>query len=226
MLIINSLSGANALVTPNTLPSRIFVPHAGPRQLVALRPSQIVEETYWRARGYSVEYANDADANRDQTARSNGSRLTIDSGASIHCGGDPADVTEPDGTIPKVKIRVASGALQQVTLSGASTQVVKTRQSGYRETMRLKTWMHSPGLSTRLFSVERGFEDDGIKSEFNDIKRLTLKSGRIVPFLKLERKYQISARPLRRSSVPSHTELALADSAQRPRAPDARALLA
>ena len=210
MLIINSLSGANALVTPNTLPSRIFVPHAGPRQLVALRPSQIVEETYWRARGYSVEYANDADANRDQTARSNGSRLTIDSGASIHCGGDPADVTEPDGTIPKVKIRVASGALQQVTLSGASTQVVKTRQSGYRETMRLKTWMHSPGLSTRLFSVERGFEDDGIKSEFNDIKRLTLKSGRIVPFLKLERKYQISARPLRRSSVPSHTELALA----------------
>jgi hypothetical protein len=137
--------------------------------------------------------------------------LTIDSGASIHCGGDPNDITEPDGTIPKIKIRDASGSLQPVTLSGASTQVVKTRQSGFRESMRLKHWVYSPGLRTRLFSVERAFADDGIRSDFNNLKRLTLKSGSIVPFMETERKYQIIARPLRRSPVPiaSHTELAL-----------------
>ena len=211
MLIISSLRGSDALVAPSPVPlsSRIFMPSTHSRQLLALRPSQIAEETYWRARGYSVEYALNATAAWEPSTL--GGRLTIDSGASIHCGGDPNDVTEPDGTIPKIKIRDASGCLQPVTLSGASTQIVKTRQSGFRESMRLKHWVYSPGLRTRLFSVERAFADDGIRSDFNHLKRLTLKSGSIVPFMETERKYQIIARPLRRSPVPvaSHTELAL-----------------
>jgi hypothetical protein len=64
MLVISSLRGTDALVAPSPAPlsSRIFVPGTHSRQLLALRPSQIAEETYWRARGYSVEYALNATA--------------------------------------------------------------------------------------------------------------------------------------------------------------------
>ena len=111
-----------------------------------------------------------------------------------------------------LQIRVANGALCQADKVGPSTQIVKTRQSGFKERMVLKKVLYSSCApkTTRLYSVRQGFEKDGIRAEFNGINRLVLHTTsrrRVsIPFATHEKKYLVHAKP---ADTRSFTDLAL-----------------
>ena len=193
MAIINALPGSNAIAMPASFPTtRIYRTDTARMQPFSL--VQMAEDAMWQARGYEVQLASEV-----TTEMMKAGGMTVDSGATGHCTGFEGDVTDLHPVLmPKIKIRVASGSLSQVTKMGNSAQVVKVRQSTFKEVMNLKKMRFSEGLSTRLFSVREGYEADGIKSHFNGVNSLVLPGPRKheVKFEEHQRKYMISAAPL------------------------------
>ena len=216
-LMLANASGADGAVhaISHTPRARVFVPKT------RLTLQQVAEDAMWRARGYEVHHTLDSGPSHAPHMYS----MTVDSGAGCHCSGLSADVplATADAAPPKVKIRVASGDLVGVNRRGPSVQVTKTRQSGVRETMFLTQFMYSKHLppTTRLFSVRKGYERDGVRSYFNGVDKLVLPGNMRVPFQRDQHRYIIRAVPLavasKHSTVApavyklSYTEHALAD---------------
>ena len=183
---------ARPIAVRPSAPSRVYS-HAAKYPLTS---AQVAEDAEWRARGYDIEYSNEGDS---MTAACQ-YMMTADSGATIHCSGNPHDVPldTADPAPPKVKIRVASGSLCNIDRRGPSMQVVKTRQSGLRECMALARVHYSSAMprTTRLYSVRCGYEEDGIKSLFNGYDRLVLRNRMTVPFHPDPKRYFFRAVPI------------------------------
>ena len=163
--------------------------------LRTITADQVMEAQLWQDRGWQVVDAHPSDASApDGTLRRY--CWVVDSGCTAHMTFDPRDLSQRDSMVPKIKVRVANGSLEQPSCSGSADLVVKQRQSGYVKTMRLSNVLVVPTLAWKLFSVKSAFNIDGIRSYFNEWPHLTLPAGHTVPFLQHASKYLVVALPM------------------------------
>ena len=186
-------------------------------------PQEIVEDAVWCGKGYEIFNLCNADtdtrvADISLAADDGPNYWTNDSGAMRHSSGDAADATHDIEHMPKVRVRVANGTLHPVASRSKSLQVMKTRQSGYEETVELSGLLCTPALRSngrpiRLFASIYAFYHDGIQTEFNNTNVMTLPNGHKVQMIvdPLECKARVAARPAKHRAASVNTTDAVFD---------------
>ena len=107
----------------------------------------------------------------------------MDSGATSNCTSDISIFTSISRDVPFNKIRVANGKYAKVAgIGNVTLHLIDSKHTKRSITLHLKDVLYIPEIPVNLISTRSLWNNNGIKTEFTDICKLTFKDGSTVSF--------------------------------------------